>query len=1053
MNITELSVNRPVTVVVITLLLVGLAAFMIPDLAVEMFPSTSFPMIMVQTSYTDASPEEVEESVTDRVENALSSLSGLESVSSTSSEGRSSIRLQFAYGTDLDEATNEIRDTLERVRNGLPDGASSPTIMRFNGSGSSIMTLIMTGDATADQLVKYAEDTVQPGLERIEGVGSVDVSGGESREIVISLSLNRLEAYGLSLNSVTSALRSQNILSSGGKVEDRGMEYSLRIDERYVTMEELRRTIITSYATQGMGGSVNRSNIVRLEDIADINIESITQNRRVYINGNTSVTLNIINESDTNTVKIAEAVNQALPEIKEKLPEGISVKILRDNTSMISAVLFQVYKSAIMGGVLAMLILLLFLRNIKSTLIIGISIPVSLLVTLGAMFFFDLTLNMISLTGLILGLGMIVDNSIVILENIFQYRERGAKLYPATTLGAREMVTAIVASTMTTLCVFIPMIIWKNSLEMIGQLFQDMIFTVVISLLASLIVALMLVPALSSKYLKLYSRKQKPLKSRFFKSLDGAFESFFTGMEKVYSKALRFSLKNRALVLTLVMVMFLLSIAKFSTMGLMFQPRSNADDSITIDLTMPIGTSLDSTESVIMDMRRNIEKEIQGYEDLIITVGGGGWGVSQSHRGSIQITLPDLNEQIDNPASIKEKLNPYLTEYPGAEFEFSSGWRFGSGNAVDVEIRSENLQAARTAANEIREILRNIPQVVDPVTSMENGAPEYKINIDKDRVAAMGLSVSSVASAISSYVNGMTPMTFWYEGEELNVKVKLQEEDRRSLPNLASLFIMNNQGRRIPLASVSQFELVRGPVDIQREEGKRILHASADIAEGSTSTIVNGMVQQVLESSYVPPAGVTLDFGGEARDINRIGKPLILVLIIAIIMVFAVMASLFESFTDPFIIFFSIPLLFIGVVLVYTLLGESMSMISMVGMVVLVGIVVNNGIVLVDYTNLLRKKGMPLMDACKAAGKSRLRPVLMTSLTTILGMVPLGFFPGEGTEMIRDIGRTIVGGLVASTFLTLFVTPIMYSLVNRDKKKREQKKPPLEAQALEGETQ
>ena len=1055
MNITELSVRRPVTILTIVLLLTGLAVFMIPDLAVEMFPSSDMPMMMVITTYTGASPEEVEESVTSLIEKQLTNVSGLENITSTSSEGQSRIRLEFDYSTDLDEATNDIRDSLERITSSLPDGSGSPRIMKFDSSNRPIMRLLVSGNESSDTLTRLAEDTVQPLLERIDGVASSEVTGGETKIVKVELSLNRMEAFGIGISAVSSALASQDVLLSGGDLEKGSMEYSLRVNERFTSLDDIRRTVVATINTVDSSQSVNRSNVVRLEDIADVSIGSADSSSRVYVNGSPSISIRIQNESDTNTVQIADAVREALPGINAALPSGVKLEILYDETTMISSILGQVYSSAIIGGLLAMLVLFVFLRNIKSTLIIGFSIPVSILITLGAMFFFDLTLNMISLTGLILGLGMIVDNSIVILENIYKYRERGSKLRTAAILGSREMVTAITASTLTTLCVFIPMIVWKDDMEMLGQIFQDMIFTIVISLVSSLLVALTLVPALASRYLKLNSRKQKPLKNRVLLKIDGFSEGVFRGIENFYSKTLGFALKNRALIIALVGVLFLASLAKFSTMGLQFQPPSDTDDSVTVSLTMPIGTSLDTTENVIMAMKDIIESEVEGYKNLIVTAGSGGWGSRSSYRGTIEITLPDLEDQIDDPAAIKSKLRPYLDEFPDATFEFSSGRRFGgSSDPVDIEIISSDLTLAGETAAEIRDLLFELPQVVDPVSSLESGAPEYRIVINKDRAAVMGLTVTSVASAINNLVDGVTPVTYWQDGEELDVVVQLKEQDRDSLPDLNSLFIITSSGNRIPLSNLASFEPAVGPEDIDRENEKRVVHVTADIASGTTATQVMILVEDYLDNNYIVPDGVSLSYSGEAQEISRIGGTLVIIIIAAVILVFGVMASLFESFVDPFIIFMSIPLLLIGVVFVYSLIGQSLSLFSVVGMVVLVGIVVNNGIVLVDYTNLLRHKGMPLHDACIEGARSRMRPVLMTSLTTILGMVPLGFFAADGTESIQAIGQTIVGGLMASTLLTLYVTPVVYSLVNRDRSrfaKKEKETRRIEASLQGGE--
>ncbi|MBN2510265.1 MAG: efflux RND transporter permease subunit [Spirochaetales bacterium] len=1037
MNITELSVRRPVTILIMTLLFTGLAAFMVPDLAVDMYPSTTWPVIMISTSLPGASPEEVEASVSTRIEKQLSNITGVKTISSTSAEGRSSVRLEFDYGVDLDEATNDIRDGLSRIASALPDEADSPQIRKFDSSNWAMMRLIVTGNESSDTLTSLAEDIIQPRLERVEGVASAEVTGGEVKEVTVDLSLNRMEAYGITISAVTQALASQDILLSGGSLEKEGTEYRLRINERFENLNDIRRTVIRQIATVSSGGSVNRSNVVRLEDVADVAIQPVNTRSRVFINGSPSVYVQIMNESDTNTVQVSNAIREALPSINAELPRGISLEILYDRTTMISVILDQVYLSAIQGGLLAMLILFLFLRSVKSTLVIGASIPVSIFITLGAMYFFDLTLNMISLTGLILGLGMIVDNSIVILENIYKYRERGAKLKSAAILGSKEMVTAIVASTLTTLCVFIPLIIWKNQLEMIGQMFQDMIFTVVISLISSLVVALTVVPALASTYLKIDSRTQRPIRNPLLQRIDRTFEGFFTGLENAYSRVLEFALGNRLLVLSFVGVLFMISLTRATTIGLQLQPQSQSDDSVTINLTMPIGTSLDRTQTVLTDMKNLIETNIQGYEDLILTAGSGGWRSSSSNSGRIEITLPPLKDQIDSPADIQKKMRPYLNQFPDAVFQFSSGRSYGgSRSPIDIEIISSDLDLAGRTAGEIRDLLRQLPDIVDPVSSLESGAPEYRIAVNKDRAAALGLTVTSIAQAVNNYIHGTSPVTYWEKGEELSVTVQLKEEDRDSLPDLESLYIITPTGTRTAIANIASFVPTIGPKDIDRENEKRVIHVTASIADGTVATAVQEQVKRFLNESYIVPEGVSLGYAGEARDISRLGSPLIIVLIVAVIMVFAVMASLFESLVDPFIIFFSIPLLLIGVITVYSIIGQPLSLFTIVGVVVLVGIVVNNGIVLVDYTNLLRRKGTPLAQAVREGARSRLRPVLMTSLTTILGMVPLGFFGAEGTETIQTIGQTIVGGLMASTFLTLLVTPVVYSLVNRDRKWR-----------------
>ncbi len=1040
MNLAEISVRRPVTVLVLTALFVGLAAFMIPDLAVDLYPDVSPPFISVSTTYSGAGPLEVEESITDVLEKQISDISGIQSMTSTSSEGRSRIFLEFDYETDLDEATSDVSDALERVTSRLPDGADSPYIFKFNITSRPIMDLVIQGNVSSDKLKTIAEDTVQPLLERLEGVSSAEVRGGETRVIRVDVIQSRLEAYDISLSDISTALDDKNVQAGTGSITRDGMDYTLRVDEQFGSLEEIRRSVVATLSSAGEG-SVNRSRVVRLEDIADVYEGDAEEDSLVYINGIPSITLSIQNESESNTVQVSDGIIEALPRINEALPEGVSLIILHDDTTMIRSTLDQVYKSAVQGALLAMLILFLFLRNVKSTLIIGLSIPISLMVTMMAMYFFDLTLNMISLTGLILGLGMIVDNSIVILENIYRYRERGAKLGPAAILGSKEMITAIVASTLTTLCVFVPLIIWKNDLEMMGQIFQDMIFTVVISLVISLITAITVVPALSSHYLKLDSRKQKPLKNRLLIKLDGLLEGGLMILERGYRRALSFTLRNRALVLSLILILLILTLQLFGTLGINLQPRPRTDDKVRISLTMPVGTAMRRTELVLKEMVKIVESEIRGYENIVLSVGSSR-GSGGSYTGSLEITLPDTDSQIDNPAAIQSKLRPYLNQFPEASFAFSAGRRMSSSSPVDIEISSNDLDLASASALEIRDLLKkNLSQLEDPESSMEDGGPEYRIALNSDRAAALGISTSRVISTISNLVDGETPTSYWKNGEELDIVVQLRKEDRSSLADLESQYITTASGAKVPLSNLASLEETVGPVSIRRENETRIVHVTADLAEGVAVTDIQPVIQNLIETEYVAPEGVSISYGGEAEEIDKFSGPMIVIIAVAVIMVFAIMASLFESLVDPFIIFFSIPLLLIGVVTVYKITGEAFSIFSAVGIVVLAGIVVNNGIVLVDYTNLLRSRGEALTEAVLNAGQNRLRPILMTSLTTILGMVPMGFFPGEGTDFIRPIGQTVVGGLAVSTLITLFITPAMYSLLNhRDELKRSRHK-------------
>ncbi len=1021
MNISEYSVRRPVTVIILFALLLVIASIMVPQLAVDMFPDTTRPVMTVFTSYSGAGPEDVEANVTEPLEKALAGVTGLENISSTSSDGSSRIRLDFAYGLELDEVKNEVESIIASASGSLPDDAGSPGIFQFNMSSIPIMQLVVRGDYSVEELKAVAEDTIQPRLERIEGVASTSVSGGSDQLVDVAVSLNRLAAHGITLSKVASSLASQNVLVGAGSLVQGVTEYQLLTSESVESADELRRTILQTVQTE------YGTYAVRLEDVAEVSVVFDDSASRVYIDGEPGVYIEVQNESGTNSVQISRAVRAVLEEANAELPRGMVLEVLSDTTTMIDATLGQVYGAAIQGALLAMAVLLIFLRNIKSTFIIGLSIPISILITLMFMSLFGLTLNLLTLTGLVLGLGMIVDGSIVILENIHQYRKRGAKPSTAAILGSQEMFRAIVSSTTTTLCVFIPVIIFKNDLEMMGELFGDLVFTVVISLIVSLAVALIVVPALAGPIMGLSTRVQKPLKNRFARTVDNAMERFFTSLEEGYRRSLDYCLSHRLLIILLVAVLLSFSLVQFGGMGMNLFPRSSSDDSIAISVSMPPGTSADTTQLLLERLEDAVRAKVEGYESIIMTVGWrGGTG------GRLEITLPPPEEQTDTPAVIRQKLADDLTAVPGAQVEFSAGRWMGSSSPVDVEIRSDNAVASLETAEAVRNILvRELPEVEDPIISLEAGGPQLRFKVDRDRAALLGVSVSAVASELRTAVNGSTVTTVSIDGEKTDVRIALRDEDLANLPDLEALFLVNTKGERIPLANLASIVESRAPSNIDRENRQRVIHVTASLAEGASSTRMQEVVKTTVEANLVPREGVSLTFAGEAQDIRRFGGSFIIIIVAAIVLVFGVMASQFESFLDPFIIFFSIPPLFIGVIWIYKLTGEAFSLFSAVGVVALVGIVVNNGIVLVDYTNTLRARGLTVRDACLAAGASRLQPILMTTLTTILGMVPLAFFPGEGAETIQPIGKTIVGGLAVSSIMTLFVTPVMYSLVNR----------------------
>jgi HAE1 family hydrophobic/amphiphilic exporter-1 len=701
---------------------------------------------------------------------------------------------------------------------------------------------------------------------------------------------------------------------------------------------------------------------------------------------------------------------------------------------MIKATMNQVYSNALQGAGLAMMVLLLFLRNIKGTFIIGIAIPISILLTLMCMSIFGFTLNLLTMTGLIMGMGMTLDGSIVILENIHTYRERGAKPDVAAILGSREMLRAIVASSATTLCVFIPLIIYKNDLQEMGQLFQDLIFTVVISLIVSLLVAITLVPSLCGSLLKLNTRKQIPLKNPILRKIDDAMEGGFRWLENRYKDALDYCLSHRFIVISLVLLILAFSVMQFSGIGMNMYVRTRTDDMVNLNVSMPQGTAIDVTENMLFQIEEIIKREVSGYRNIILTARRSG-----TNQGSIQIILPEPAKQIDTPDTIMRKLTPFFTSFPGARISFRAGRGMGNTSPVEIAISSRNYQAIMETAGEIQHIImRYLPEIENPTVNIDEGAPQLQIEIDRDRAAAFGLSLAAIASEIRTAMDGSTATTMSRGDRLINVQVQLRDEDRTGMPNLDAVFVMSRSGSQVSLSNVARIVESRAPSSIRREKQERVIRITGDLGPGIAATDMQKRLEETVKHYLIPREGVRIRYLGEAAEIQSYFWRLFLIIGTAVFLVFGVMASQFESFVDPLIIFFTIPLLFIGVIWIYKVSNQAMTMFSAVGIVALVGVVVNNGIVLVDFTNTLRARGMKVREACLEAGRCRLRPILMTSLTTTLGMAPIAFFPGAGADTIQPIAKTFVGGLAVSTLLTPFVIPIMYSVLNsrHDKKKQ-----------------
>ena len=1035
MNFVEGVVKHPVTIIMVFLVLIGGGFIGLVDIPINYFPEADFPIIQVTTAYPGAGPREVETNVTRELEASLSSVSGIEQMTSTSSENFSSITLEFGWGSDLTEKTNEIRDELEVVSDNLPDDAEQPRILKFDPASQPIIDLAISGELASEELRRLAEDVVQPRIEQVTGVGQVELLGGRERQVRVDLLQNRLQAHGITANQVARSLEAQNQEIGAGEIDEGERNLLLRTSGEFQSLDEIRNTVVAyGPPARSRGRTSQLGRPILLRDLAEVSFGLSEAEEFTYFNGEPAVNLSVRKQSGTNTVEVADLVKEEMAQIRETLPTGATIHVAEDSSSVVRSALADVSSSLTVGLGFAILILFIFLRNLQTTFIIGLSIPISLVLTLGAMYFTGITLNVATLSGLILGLGMIVDSSIVILENVYTKRSTGMSVHAAAISGTKEMITPISAASLTTISVFLPIILLRGDLDVIGIIFGNIAITVVYTILAALVVAALLTPVLSSTYIPLSSPQQREKRSAFVKRLNRPFDRFFDWLDDVYARGVRGVLHHRGTTLTVAFTVLVSSLLLFGVLDVMFTP-SISEDSTTVQVELPVGTRVEKTEEVMLQLEELVAAEFNDTENILVTAGGGGGffgGSSSEHYGELTVNLKPLGVRTESIDDVERFVRSQTHLFPGTEIGFSGGQQeqiLGT-DPIDVSVISNDLEAATATAYDIQRLMiERFPEITEPDLSVSEALPELEVVIDRQRAYSFGLNVATIGQEIRANVDGVTATEFRSAGEELDVFVSLQEADRSDVPDLEKIFLNVGTGESIPLSNFATLRRRTGPVSIEREDEQRIVHVTGGLREGYTPVDVESRLRASVEQELTIPDSVRLDFAGEQAQIEEIGSVFLLILAIAVALVFSVMASQFESFRSPFIIVFTIPLMLIGAITIYLIMGQPFSMFSFMGLIMLAGIVVNNGIVLVDYINLLRVRGYDVLEACVEAGRSRLRPILMTTFTTMFGMVPLAFFPGEAAVATQPVAITIVGGLVSSTPMTLFVVPVLYYLI------------------------
>jgi len=1022
LNLPKLSVKRPVTILMIFIALIVIGIVSYQGLGLDLLPDLSFPVSAIMVSYPGVAPEEIENLITIPLEQAVSTIQRIDSISSYSREGSSLLVLSFQWGTDMDIAALDIREKIDQMKGVLPDNATDPSVFKFDPSMMPVMVLGMSSDNySLNELQNFAQDLVKPKLERLDGIARASVNGGLEREILVSVDNEKLRANQLTLDQVIMSLRGENVNLPAGTLREGNVDFLIRTIGRFKDIKDIQNIVMST-----AGGSQ-----IYLKEIARVTDTFKEQDTIAYINGLPSISFNLQKESGTNTVIIANRVNEELKVIEETLPEGIKLAIAFDSSDFIKKTISQVTNAALTGAILAILVLFFFLRNFRSTLIIGLAIPISIISTFSLLYFADLTLNMMTMGGLALGIGMLVDNAIVVLENIFRHRELGEEAVLAARSGANEVQEAITSSTLTTIAVFLPVVYVQG---IAGELFKTMGLTITFSLLTSLFVALTLIPMLSSRLMNTAIR-QPASDTKSTESSDSHFLAssgrLFNFVNRGYCGVIQWSLKHRGMVIISAVVILIASFSLLSILGTEFMPSVDQGN-FNINITLPVGTNLEVTQQTIKNIEE-IAGEVPEIKNIFTTVGGSsanmGMGQSGSNTGTIMVNLVEKSNRERGSKEIIADLRRKIDNFPDTQIDFSEqGFSFSSGSPLSVKITGNSLDELDYIAKTVMNLLSEVEGARDLQSSIEEVRPELHIDIDREKANLYGVNTGQVASTIQDALLGKVASYYQEGGDQFDITVKLEKSDRNQLQEIENLVISSGFGLQVPLKEIAEVNIGTGPQEINRENQQREVMVTGNVSGRFLGSVIEDA--KVKLNTMVLPEGYNYSFAGENQEMVESFQNLFFALILSIFLVYMIIAAQFESLLFPFAVIFSIPFALIGVIIALFLTGKSLNVLAFIGLIMLAGIVVNNAIVLIDYINQLRREGVARNEAIVRGGRTRLRPILMTTLTTILAMVPMALGLGEGSEMRAPMAITIIGGLTSSTFLTLVIVPIFYTYLD-----------------------
>lgn len=997
------SVKKPVTITMMILIVIVLGVVSFSKLHLDLLPQMELPYVMVQTSYSGAGPEEIENMVSKPLEQTLSTVENIDGIMSISNEGSSILLMQFNFGTDMDDVMLQMREKIDMIKGYLPDGTTSPLVLKLDPNAMPIIQLAVSSKADIYTTQKLAEDVISPRIERIEGTASAGVSGGLEQEIEIMLKEEVLKGYNLSSSYIAQMLQAANINLPGGTVKKGNNELTVRTIGEFKSLEEIRNLEIP----------LTKGGTVRLTDIADVRLNNKEQASITKLDGKEVVQISVMKQSDGNTVNVAAAVNEELEKIKQEYPD-INIVTVFNQADYINFAIDNLVNTAMIGGILAVIILLVFLRSFKTTLVIALSIPISIITTFVMLYFAGITLNMMTIGGLALGIGMLVDNSIVVLENIYRNRSLGMDRIKASIDGANEVSMAVTSSTLTTVAVFIP-IVFAGGLA--AAIFKDFALSIVIALFSSLIVALTMVPMLSSKLVSV-----KNLES------EEAQEKKHGLLVVIYKKVLSWSLRHRFVTIAISIAMFVVSVLMVASVGAEFFPATD-QGMINVTVSLPAGSEIEQVDDVLKEVQTSVQ-EIPEVVSVFTSAGSGGtMGIGgDSGTGAMTVILSDLNERDRSAKEISDEIREIAKDVPGAEISVSeSSMMMGmSSGAISISVKGDDIDTLRNIGDDFKDIIEKVDGTREVTTSYDDGIPQVQIIADRGIASQYGLTTAQIGSSVSGVLSGSNVTKFKIDGDELDVVLKGDNMYGQSMSLLGILPVPTPAGSNVPLSEIAEIKVEEGPISITRENQIRVLTVSGSVV-GRDIQSVSSEIESLLKQ-YEMPSGYSYAFGGETEQIEETFTDLAMVMLVAIVLVYMIIAAQFESLIQPLSIMFSVPLALSGGFIGLFITGLPLNVIGIIGLIILVGIVVNNAIVLVDYINNRRSRGEERNAAIMKAGPIRIRPIMMTALTTILGLVPMAMGIGEGAELTQSMGVVVIGGLSLSTVLTLVVVPVMYTI-------------------------